>query len=145
VTIVSKLSEKIRVVEDSSTEEYEIPEWDVTVEIRSITARSRARFVAEIANPDGTTNVNDPDRIEGMWWHVISQSCYDPESGELVFEEGDQEWLFERNARIINDLASVCMAASGLSETAVDEAGKGSLASPTAEDDETLSDAFISD
>jgi len=27
----------------------------------------------------------------------------------------------------------------------VDEAGKGSLASPTAEDDETLSDAFISD
>lgn len=142
---MSKLSEKIRVVEDSSTEEYEIPEWDVTVEIRSITARSRARFVAEIANPDGTTNVNDPDRIEGMWWHVISQSCYDPESGELVFEEGDQEWLFERNARIINDLASVCMAASGLSETAVDEAGKGSLASPTAEDDETLSDAFISD
>ncbi len=142
---MSKLSEKIRVVEDSSTEEYEIPEWDVTVEIRSITARSRARFVAEIANPDGTTNVNDPDRIEGMWWHVISQSCYDPESGELVFEEGDQEWLFERNARIINDLASVCMAASGLSETAVDEAGKGSLASPTAEDDETLSDASISD
>jgi|TARA_Y100000310_G_scaffold14608_1_gene14760 hypothetical protein len=145
VTIVSKLSEKIRVVEDSSTEEYEIPEWDVTVEIRSITARSRARFVAEIANPDGTTNVNDPDRIEGMWWHVISQSCYDPETGELVFEEGDQEWLFERNARIINDLASVCMAASGLSETAVDEAGKGSLASPTAEDDETLSDASTSD
>ncbi len=142
---MSKLSEKIRVVEDSSTEEYEIPEWDVTVEIRSITARSRARFVAEIANPDGTTNVNDPDRIEGMWWHVISQSCYDPETGELVFEEGDQEWLFERNARIINDLASVCMAASGLSETAVDEAGKGSLASPTAEDDETLSDASISD
>ncbi len=142
---MSKLSEKIRVVEDSSTEEYEIPEWDVTVEIRSITARSRARFVAEIANPDGTTNVNDPDRIEGMWWHVISQSCYDPESGELVFEEGDQEWLFERNARIINDLASVCMAASGLSETAVDEAGKGSLASPTAEDDETLSDASTSD
>ncbi len=142
---MSKLSEKIRVVEDSSTEEYEIPEWDVTVEIRSITARSRARFVAEIANPDGTTNVNDPDRIEGMWWHVISQSCYDPETGELVFEEGDQEWLFERNARIINDLASVCMAASGLSETAVDEAGKGSLASPTAEDDETLSDASTSD
>ena len=142
---MSKLSEKIRVVEDSSTEEYEIPEWDVTVEIRSITERSRARFVAEIANPDGTTNVNDPDRIEGMWWHVISQSCYDPETGELVFEEGDQEWLFERNARIINDLASVCMAASGLSETAVDEAGKGSLASPTAEDDETLSDASTSD
>ncbi len=142
---MSKLSEKIQAADDSSIEEYEIPEWDVTVEIRSITARARARFVAEIANPDGTTNVNDPQRIEGMWWHVISQTCYDPESGELVFEEGDQEWLFERNARIVNDLANACMAASGLSEAAVDEAGKDFSASPTAEDDSTLSDASTSD
>lgn len=142
---MSKLSEKIQAADDSSTEEYEIPEWDVTVEIRSITARARARFVAEIANPDGTTNVNDPHRIEGMWWHVISQTCYDPESGELVFEEGDQEWLFERNARIVNDLANACMAASGLSEAAVDEAGKDFSASPTAEDDSTLNDASTSD
>ena len=43
---MSKLSEKIQAADDSSTEEYEIPEWDVTVEIRSITARARARFVA---------------------------------------------------------------------------------------------------
>ena len=142
---MSKLREKIQAADDSSTELYEIPDWDVIVEIRSISARARARFVAEIANPDGSTNVNDPDRIEGMWWHVISQTCYDSDTGELVFEEGDQEWLFERNARVINDLANACMVASGLSEAAVDEAGKDFSASPTAEDDSTLSDDSISD
>ena len=141
---MSKLSDKIQAADDSSTELYEIPEWDVIVEIRSISARARARFVAEIANPDGTTNVNDPDRIEGMWWHVISQTCYDPESGERAFDDGDQEWLFDKNARVVNDLANACMAASGLTEEAAGEAGKGSSASLTDEADETLSDDSIS-
>ena len=137
---MSKLSEKIRAVDDASAEEYEIPEWNVTVEIRSITARARARFVASIANPDGTTNVTDPDRIEGMWWHVISQTCYDPESGELVFEESDKEWLFDRNATVVNDLASRAMEISGLGDKAVDDAGKDFSVSPTAEDGSTLND-----
>ncbi len=142
---MSKLSEKIRAVDDASAEEYEIPEWGVTVEIRSITARARARFVASIANPDGTTNVTDPERIEGMWWHVISQTCYDPASGELVFEDSDQEWLFERNATVVNDLASRAMEISGLGDKAVDEAGKDSSDSPTAEDDSTPNDDSTSD
>ena len=141
---MSKLGEKIQAADDSSTEEYEIPEWDVTVEIRSITARARARFVAEIANPDGSTNVNDPHRIEGMWWHVIGQTCFDPDSGERAFEEGDDSWLFDKNARVVNDLANACMAASGLTEEAAGEAGKDSLVSLTSAGDETLNDASIS-
>ena len=142
---MSKLSERIKAADDSTAEPYEIPEWGVTVEIRSMTARSRARFVAEMASEDGTVGgVNDPERIEGMWWHVIGQTCYDPTSGERAFEDGDAEWLFEKNARIVNDLANACMEASGLSDEAVDEAGKDSSGSPTSADDEALSDASTS-
>lgn len=138
---MSKLSEKIKAVDDSSVTLYEIPEWDVTVEIRSITARSRARFFAEISNDDGSVGFNaDPDRIEGMWWHVISKTCFDPENGEPVFEDGDKEWLFERNALVINQLAEQCMAVSGLTGDAIDEAGKVSLVSPTDKDGETQND-----
>ena len=72
---MSKLSEKIRAVNDVSAQPYHIPEWDVTLEIRSMTARSRAAFVAQMSSEDGTiAGVNDPGRIEGMWWHVISQT-----------------------------------------------------------------------
>ena len=143
---MSSIREQVKAAEDSSADLYEVPEWDVVVEIRSMTARSRARFVADMASEDGTVgNVNDPDRIIGMWWHVIGQTCYDPDTGERAFDEGDDAWLFDKNARVVNDLANACMAASGLTEEAAGEAGKDSSDSPTDEDDETLNDDSISD
>lgn len=142
---MSKIRDKIRAADDGTAEAYEIPEWDVTVEIRSMTARARAHFVAEVAGADGEIATNDPERIEGMWWHVISQSCYDPADNDLVFEDGDADWLFgEKNARIVNDLANRCMEASGLTEEASGDAGKDSSGSLTGEADETLSDASTS-
>ena len=143
---MSSIREQVRGVEDGSADLYEVAEWGVTVEIRSMTARSRAHFVADMASEDGTVaGVNDPDRIIGMWWHVIGQTCYDPDTGERAFDDGDDEWLFDKNARVVNDLANACMAASGLTEEAAGEAGTDFSGSPTAEDDETLSDAFTSD
>jgi len=143
---VSSIREAIQAADDGTADLYEIPEWDVVVEIRSMTARSRAQFVAEMASEDGTiAGVNDPDRIIGMWWHVISQTCYDPDSGERAFEDDDQQWLFDKNARVVNDLANACMAASGLTEEAAGEAGKDFSGSLTSVDDETLSDDSTSD
>ena len=130
---MSSIREAIQAADDGTAELHEIPEWDVVVEIRSMTARSRAQFVAEMASEDGTVgNVNDPDRIIGMWWHVIGQTCFDPDSGERAFEDG-------------NDLANACMAASGLTEEAAGEAGKDFSASLIDEADETLNDDSISD
>ena len=143
---MSSIREAIQAADDGSADLYEVPEWDVVVEIRSMTARSRAHFVAEMASEDGTVGgVNDPDRIVGMWWHVIGQTCYDPDTGERAFDDGDDSWLFEKNARVVNDLANACMAASGLTEEAAGEAGKDSSASLTSVDDETLSDDSTSD
>ena len=143
---MSSIREQVRGVEDGSADLYEVAEWGVTVEIRSMTARSRAHFVADMASEDGTVaGVNDPDRIIGMWWHVIGQTCYDPDTGERAFDDGDDEWLFEKNARVVNDLANACMAASGLTEEAAGEAGKDSLVSLTSAGDETPSDASTSD
>ena len=139
------IRETIQAADDGSATDYEIPEWDVTVEIRSMTARSRAQFVAELSSDDGTiSGLTDPGRIEQMWWHVISQTCFDPASGELAFEDGDQEWLFEKNAKVVNDLANECMTASGLTEEAQGDAGKDSSDSPIAVDGELLSDASTS-
>jgi len=141
---VSKIRDKIRAADDGTAEAYEIPEWGVTVEIRSMTAHARAQFVAEVAGADGEIATNDPERIESMWWHVISQSCFDPDDGELVFDNGDTDWLFGKNARIVNDLANRCMEASGLTEEASDDAGKDSSDSLTGEADETPSGASTS-
>ena len=139
------IREVIQAAEDGSATEYDIPEWGVTIEIRSMTARSRAQFVDELSSDDGTVSgMTDPGRIEGMWWHVISQTCFDPATGELAFEDGDEEWLFDKNAKVVNDLANECMTASGLTEEAQGDAGKDSLGSPTAVDGELLSVASTS-
>lgn len=143
---MSSIREAIKAADDGSAELHEIPEWGVTVEIRSMTARSRAQFVAEMSTADGeVANVNDPDRIIGMWWHVIGQTCFVPDKDERAFEDGDEEWLFEKNARVVNDLANACMAASGLTEEAAGEAGKDFSALLTDEADETLSADSTSD
>ena len=79
---MSSIREQIQAVDDGSAELHEVPEWGVTVEIRSMTARSRAKFVANMASEDGTIGgVNDPDRIIGMWWHVV---CRDDRMGSAV-------------------------------------------------------------
>ena len=143
---MSSIREQVQAADDSSADLYEVAEWGVVVEIRSMTARSRARFVADMASEEGTVgNVNDPDRIIGMWWHVIGQTCFDPDTGERAFDDGDDEWLFDKNARVVNDLANACMAASGLTEEAAGDAGKDSSGSPTDEADEIPSDASTSD
>ena len=51
----------------------------------------------------------------------------------------------DKNAKIVNSLANECMAASGLSDEAADEAGKDSSASLTDEADEILNDDSTSD
>ena len=140
------IRETIQAADDGSATAYDSPAWDVTGELRSLTARSRAQFVAELSSDDGTiSGLTDPGRIEQMWWHVISQTCFDPDSGELAFEDGDQEWLFEKNAKVVNDLANECMTASGLTEEAQGDAGKDSLVSPTGEDGELPSADSTSD
>lgn len=139
------IRDTIRAAVDGSADLYEIPEWDVTLEVRSMTARARAVFVADMAAADGTVaGLDDPGRIEEMWWHVISQTCFDPETGDHAFVDEDREWFFEKNARVVNDLANECMAASGLTEEAQNDAGKDSSVSLTVVDGEAQSDALSS-
>ncbi len=143
---MSKLSEKIKAADDTSAEPYEIPEWGVVLSIRSMTARSRANFVADMATEDGEMGgINSPEKIQALWWNVISETCYDPETNDKAFEEGDELWLFNKNARIVNDLANRCMEASGLTEEAASNAGKDFSALQIAEEEEVLNDDSISD
>mgnify|MGYP001808311995 CR=1 FL=1 len=143
---MSKLSEKIKAADDTSAEPYDIPEWGVILSIRSMTARSRATFVADMATEDGDMGgINSSEKIEALWWNVISQTCFDPETGDPAFEAGDELWLFNKNARIVNDLANRCMEASGLTEEASTNAGKDFSALQIAEEEEALNEDSTSD
>ena len=126
----------------------DFPEVIETAETTAFGATSKSYIVGlrdATISVSGLWDATVDGYIIGMWWHVIGQTCFDPDTGERAFDDGDDEWLFDKNARVVNDLANACMAASGLTEEAAGEAGKDSSDSPTDEDDETLNDDSISD
>ena len=142
---MSRLAEQLRAAHDVSSELYEIPEWDVTIELRSMSARQRAAFASSVDfTADGNVEVNG-NRVELMWGTVIQACCFDPDDGEHVFTEDDIEWLMaEKNANTVDALANACLAVSGMGADSDGDAGKDSSDSQTPEDELPLSDASTS-
>lgn len=122
------LREKIRTANDIERELVDVPEWDVQIEVRSMTVRQRAAFVS--ASQDQSEGA--ADRIEKVYGQILVACCLDPDSGENVFTDDDLTWLMtEKSGSVIDNLVARCLEASGLKEKAVDEAGKSSSASTT--------------
>jgi hypothetical protein len=142
---VSRLAEQIRAAHDVSSELYEIPEWEVTIELRSMSARQRAAFASNVDfTADGDVELTG-NRVELMWGTVIQSCCFDPDNGEHVFTAEDIDWLMaEKNANVVDGLANACLAVSGMGADSDGDAGKDSSDSEIAEDELPLSDASTS-
>lgn len=95
---------------------------DVEVEVRSMTARDRADFVAMVAQKehDRAYQLREVQPV------VVTRTVYDPASGELVFEAGDAEVLLTRNPQILDELFRTAVRLSGLDAKALEAAGNGS-------------------
>lgn len=93
-----------------ASELVEMPEWDATVEVRSMSAGDQARF-----------NMGDPSRLV---FQTIVACCYDPESGGRLFVDGDVPWLEAQAPVPIARLGEAGWRLSGAEEKAVD-VGKG--------------------
>ena len=131
------MKNKIRSAQDIDRELVDVPEWDVTIEVRSMTVRQRASFIS--ASQD--TSENSGDRVETVYGQILVTCCLEPETGEPVFDEEDLSWLMtEKSGSVIDKLVSRCLEVSGLKEKAVDEAGKDSLDSQTVKAASDLSD-----
>ena len=129
------LRDSIKAADDGTAELYDVPEWGVKIEVRSLTARARSTLHSEWADGSDT----EREAHEG-WWKIVSATCFDPDTGELIFGDDDEEMLLSKNAQVVTDLANFCMNASGMTKGAQDDLGKDSSDSPTPEDDLLLSD-----
>lgn len=122
------LKDKIRQASNQTAELIDVPEWDVKIEVRSMSARQRAALQTLLN--DETTGVGE--KQEQMWAFLLGSCCYDPATGELVFDSEDMEWLFDESAfGPIDRLATACLSVSAVMKGAVDELGKSSSDTPT--------------
>jgi len=118
------IRDKIAAVEDITSESVTIPEWGVTVEVRSMTAGARGEMLADCLK-DGEMDV------KALTPALVIGSTFDPETGEPVFTRADVQFIEAKNSAAVDRIAAVAMRLSGLEEDAKDKAGKDSSSTET--------------
>ena len=93
---------------DIRSEQVEIPEWGVTVEVRGFTLGERLAFYERVA-PDGNIN-------KTYFWPELVISCtYDPETGSPVFDAADRDTLQTKSPVAVDRIVDVARRLSGIS------------------------------
>lgn len=116
---ISSLRSKILESDDITSEMVEVPQWGVTVEVRSMDARSRILMTQDVSE-DGDVS------MERLYPDMVIQTAHDPATGERIFEAADRDALLAKSSAALDILATAAMRVSGMAPGAVDEAGKGS-------------------
>lgn len=112
---MADLRGKIFEADDITKELLEVPEWGVTVEIRSMTAGQRATLT------EGATSGDKVD-VSNMYAKTVIATVFDPESGLPIFNNNDREAILSKNGVVIERLATKALGSSGLGDKAVEEA-----------------------
>jgi len=112
------IKETIKAAKDIHDKHVEMPEWGVTIEVRTMTARERANLFTSCMDKKGNV-IHDKFQAG-----VIIACCFDPESGEKLFAPADESLIMEKSAGAVERLANAAMEISGLSPDAMKEAEK---------------------
>ena len=110
---------------DIRTELVTVPEWDdVKIEVRGFTLQERLDFYGR---------VSDGDRInrDNFLPELVISTCFDPDSGQRVFEPADRDMLKTKSAGALERLTQVAMRLSGLQAEDVMEVEKDLEETPT--------------
>lgn len=114
------IRDRILSSDDTHKKLVEIPEWGVTVEVRSMSGSARASLMQVAVESGGAVDMMK------VYPDLIIQTTFDPETGEQVFTPEDRDAIMDKNGSILDRLAEVATSISGFTEKAVDAAGKDS-------------------
>ena len=119
------IRDRIKSADDGSSKTITIPEWDdVELQVVSMSAGQRAQIFDAMQANDGNMPLE-------LFWRVSLISCVlDPTNGERVFTQDDADWLLgTKSAAVIQRISEVCLEVSGMTDNAIDTAGKDSSGS----------------
>lgn len=128
------LAEQILAIDDIERRAVPVPEWGVTIEMRSPDGEERAALLDSLLTiKDIATGTVEMKDLRMAAPAVIAACAYDPETGERLFEfePGTLAALAHKNGAVLDRLATIGLELCGLNEGAVEEAKKGSSTGPT--------------
>jgi hypothetical protein len=117
-TVLGKRSLRDQILEaqDISSEQIEVPEWKVTVEVRGMTGKERAQFMQEFSTDTGALD------YERLYPSLLIKVLYDPESGEPIFRDSDGDFINMKSGQVLERLGRVATRLSGMTPEAEEEA-----------------------
>jgi hypothetical protein len=110
-----EIRSRIRKVRPYSKVDVDIPEWDITVEVRSMSLGDRNDIAALMATDGGESDTKK------FYPGVIIACTYDA-NGDKVFTDDDIAWVTSLDAHILDKIAIPAMKLNGFVEEKVDEA-----------------------
>lgn len=118
------LRDRIIAVDDTQKEVVKIDEWGVEIEIRGMSGAARASISQDAAENNGNIN------FLKMMPELVVQCCFDPETGEQVFDSKDKEIVMGKSGAALDRIVNIAMRLSGFGDKAIDDAGKDSSSTP---------------
>lgn len=114
------LREQIQAAVDLQKECVEVPEWGVTVWVRSLTGKERDEFEARLVTDNGKRVAE----LSGLRSALLLCTVVD-EDGKNIFAPGDEAWLDQKNGQVLDRLASVAIRLAGWDTKKAVETAKG--------------------
>ena len=120
------LRDKILAAKDIPTESVNIPEWDVDVLVKGMSAGDRI-LLMQNAYDQKTQQVN----MAAIYPDVVVSCVFDPDTDEPVFTDADKAALMGKSSAAIEAIAAVGLRLSGIGNDQEDAAGKDSSSIPS--------------
>ncbi|CAB5220403.1 hypothetical protein UFOVP238_45 [uncultured Caudovirales phage] len=111
------LREQILGAEDTQSELVEVPQWGVTVEVRGMSGKSRAQFLANYTDEVGRV------QWDRLYPNLLIHTVFDPETSEQVFLAEDSDAINLKSGSALEIVANVSLRLSGLNQEQQKEAG----------------------
>jgi len=122
------LRDKILAAQDIPTESVNIPEWDVDVLVKGMSAGDRITLMQN-AYDQKTQQVN----MAAVYPDVVVACVFDPDTDTPVFTDADKAALMGKSSAAIEAIAAVGLRLSGIGSDQEDAAGKDSSSTPSAD------------
>ncbi len=114
------LREQILNADDLPSESVPVPEWGVTLHIRSMTGTERDVYDADLV---GMRDMPLKDKMRNMRAKLVVLCCVD-ESGQRVFNDDDVEELGKKSAKVLTRLSDAAQLLNAMGDAQIEEIAK---------------------
>lgn len=119
------LRSKILELKDIAQETVFIEKWGVEILIKEMNGATRAKLMkaALVTEGKGRNQKTSVD-FEKIYPDLVVTCCYDPETGDKLFEPTDKEAVMQKSGSAIEQIALAVMKVNKLSQDEEEEAKK---------------------